>query len=114
VKGTYDDLRHDLELDPPEVPLLAAERVHEDPEGRCAGFNELVARLPEVLPQSHVISSAGCPPEDRLHFDPAGSPKLVNRSDSLLPVLLGILAAGPARAQSASTIVRYLSVPWIL
>jgi hypothetical protein len=89
VKGIYDDLVRDLELDPAKVPLLAGELVHEDQKGRCAGFNEIMASLPEVLPQSHVISSAGCTTGDRLHFDPAGSRKLGKRYGETMLAILG-------------------------
>jgi alpha-L-fucosidase 2 len=65
VKGVYDNLE--------EVPLLVGETVHADQQGKCAGFNEIMAELPKTLPNSHVISSAGCPSNDRLHFNSEGS-----------------------------------------
>ncbi|MCL4180604.1 MAG: hypothetical protein KJ072_23015 [Verrucomicrobia bacterium] len=43
VKGIYDHLIQDLNLKPEEVPLLAGELVHADQQGRCAGFNEIMA-----------------------------------------------------------------------
>jgi hypothetical protein len=73
VKGVYDHLITDLNLEPEEVPLLAGELVHADQEGRCAGFNEIMSELPQALPNSFVISSAGCPSNDRLHFNSEGS-----------------------------------------
>ena len=73
VKGVYDNLIKDLDLKPEEVPLLAGELVHADQEGRCAGFNKIMAELPKTLPNSHVISSAGCTTNDRLHFNSEGS-----------------------------------------
>jgi hypothetical protein len=73
VKSVYDMLMADLELDANHVPLLAGELVHADQEGRCAGFNSILAELPKVVPNAHVISSSGCPSNDRLHFTSAGS-----------------------------------------
>ena len=73
VKGIYENLIKDLNLKAHEVPFLAAETVNADQEGKCAGFNKIVAELPKTLPNSHVISSAGCTSNDRLHFDSAGS-----------------------------------------
>jgi hypothetical protein len=73
VKGVYDNLIKDLNLKPEEVTLLAGETVHADQQGKCAGFNEIMAELPKTLPNSHVISSAGCPSNDRLHFNSEGS-----------------------------------------
>jgi hypothetical protein len=36
---------------------------------KCAAFNQFINQLPEVLPNSYVISSEGCPGQpDGLHF----------------------------------------------
>jgi hypothetical protein len=73
VKGIYDNLITDLNLKPEQVPFLAGETVNADQQGKCAGFNKIMAELPKTLPNSHVISSAGCPSNDRLHFNSEGS-----------------------------------------
>jgi hypothetical protein len=74
VKGIYDNLIRDLDLKADEVPLLAGETVHADQRGVCAGMNRIIAELPKTLPNSHVISSAGCTcSPDRLHFNSAGN-----------------------------------------
>lgn len=73
VKGIYDNIIKDLNLKPEEVPFLAGETVNADQNGQCAGFNKIMAKLPETLPNSYVISSAGCPTNDRMHFNPEGS-----------------------------------------
>jgi hypothetical protein len=72
VKGVYDNLIKDLNLKAEEVPLLAGETVNADQQGVCAGMNKIIARLPDTLPNSYVISSAGCTSGERLHFDAAG------------------------------------------
>lgn len=80
VKGIYDNLIKDLNLDPKSVPLLAGEVVNADQKGVCASMNSIIATLPETLPNSYVISSAGCTcGPDRLHFNPAGYRQLGER-----------------------------------
>ncbi|HEX5397923.1 MAG TPA: sialate O-acetylesterase [Verrucomicrobiae bacterium] len=89
VKGIYDDLIKDLHLNPKEVPLLSGELVNVDEGGVCAAFNKIMARLPETLPNSYVISSAGCPCNpDHMHFNSAGSRKFGERyGDKMLEVM---------------------------
>jgi len=74
VKGVYDNLIKDLNLKAEQVPLLAGEVVNADQKGACASMNSIIDELPQTIPNSHVISSAGCTaiPPDHLHFDPAG------------------------------------------
>jgi len=93
VKGVYDNLIKDLNLKAEEVPLLAGELVHADQEGRCAGFNEIMAKLPETLPNAHVISSAGCPTGDKLHFNSEGSRMFGKRYGQKMLSLLGYAPA---------------------
>lgn len=74
VKGIYDNLCKDLNLTPEATPFLAGETVNADQNGVCAGFNKIMAKLPDTLPNSYVVSSAGClANSDRMHFSPAGS-----------------------------------------
>lgn len=80
VKGVYDNLVKDLSLDPKKTPLLAGETVNADQGGICAGMNAIIATLPETLPNSYVISSAGCADgPDNLHFSAAGYRELGKR-----------------------------------
>ncbi|HVO74671.1 MAG TPA: carboxylesterase family protein [Ignavibacteriaceae bacterium] len=73
VKGVYDNLIKDLNLNPDSVPLLAGETVNADQGGICAGMNSFIAKLPEVIPNAYVISSSGCTDgPDNLHFNAAG------------------------------------------
>ncbi|WP_346857946.1 sialate O-acetylesterase [uncultured Draconibacterium sp.] len=73
VKVVYDNLMEDLGLNPKEVPLLAGEVVNADQDGACASMNSYIATLPEVISNSYVISSLGCPQRgDRLHFTAEG------------------------------------------
>lgn len=95
VKGVYENLIKDLNLKAEEVPLLAGELVHADQQGRCAGFNQIMAELPKTLPNSHVISSAGCTTDDKLHFNSAGSREFGKRYGEKMLSLLGYKAAEP-------------------
>lgn len=73
VKGVYNNLITDLGLDPTKVPLLAGEVVHADQGGICASMNTIIAKLPQTIPNSYVISSSKCTDgADNLHFNSAG------------------------------------------
>ena len=73
VKGVYDDLINDLNLDPEKIPLLAGEMVNEDQGGRCAAMNAMIATLPLTVPNAHVIPSNALPcASDHLHFTAEG------------------------------------------
>ncbi len=91
VKGVYDDLIKDLNLDPKKVPLLAGEMVSEEQGGACASMNEIIARLPGVIPNAHVISSKGCTAvSDHLHFTSEGYRKLGRRYAQQMLQLQGV------------------------
>ena len=106
VKGIYDNLIKDLNLKPEEVPLLAGEVVNADQRGASAGFNRILATLPETLPNSYVISSAGCTTSDpmRLHFNSAGYRELGKRYGEKMLELMGYKVAEPEQtaAQTAT------------
>lgn len=80
VGKIYGDLIKDLNLKADEVPLLAGETVNADQNGATAKMNTIIAELPKVVPNSYVVSSAGCECRpDRLHFTPAGYRELGKR-----------------------------------
>ena len=89
VKGIYDNLIKDLNLKAEDVPLLAGEVVNADQRGQCASMNNIIAGLPETLPNSYVISSAGCTSVERLHFNSAGYRELGKRYGEKMLELLG-------------------------
>lgn len=96
VKGVYDNLIKDLNLNPENIPLLAGETVNADQGGVCAGFNQIMATLPLTLPNSYIISSAGCPDGfDNLHFNAAGYREFGKRYASKMLSLMGIKMAEP-------------------
>ncbi len=88
LKSVYDDLMRDLALKPNEVPLLVGEMVNADQGGRCASHNEIIANLPQTIPNSRVISSAGCPTDDKLHFNSEGSREFGKRYAAAMLSLL--------------------------
>ncbi|MBO9563882.1 MAG: sialate O-acetylesterase [Niastella sp.] len=89
VKTVYDNLIKDLRLDPAAVPLLAGEVVNADQGGVCASMNKIIATLPNTIPNSYVISSAGCTDgPDNLHFNAEGYRMLGERyADKMLSLL---------------------------
>ncbi len=94
VKGIYENLLKELDLKAEEVPLLAGETVNADQEGKCGGFNTILAELPKTLPNSYVISSAGCTSNpDHMHFNAAGSREFGKRYGEKMLSMLGQKAA---------------------
>ena len=80
VKNVYDNLLKDLNLEPNSIPLLSGELVNTDQDGACAAMNELIATLPNVLPNAYIIPSDGCEGiKDRLHFAASGYRELGRR-----------------------------------
>ncbi len=90
VKAVYDNLIVDLGLDPTKTPFLAGELVTTAMGGVCGGHNSLIAKLPSIIPNAHVISAAGLACEsDGLHFTSASyrifGPRYAQMMLSLLP-----------------------------
>ena len=74
VKKIYEDMLADLHLNADDVPLLVGETERADMGGGCSSHNTVVARMPQVVPTAHVISSKGIPGNgvDAWHFSAAG------------------------------------------
>ena len=90
VKAIYNNLIKDLDLNSDSVPLLAGELVNADQEGACASMNKIIDELPQTVPNSYVISSAGCPArQQHLHFTAAGYRELGKRYAEKMLSLLG-------------------------
>ena len=89
VNVVYSNLIRDLQLQPASVPLLAGEVVHAEQGGICASMNNIIAKLPQTIPNAHVISSKGCTDAaDNLHFDAAGYRELGKRyAEKMLSLL---------------------------
>ena len=90
VNVVYQNLLKDLHLKASKVPLLAGETVNKDQGGISANMNNIIATLPQTIPNSYVISSAGCPDgADNLHFNAEGYRMLGNRYAEKMLSLLG-------------------------
>ena len=73
VKTVYERLLSDLNLNAEDVPLFVGEMVSASEKGKCAGHNTIIAKVPNVIPTAHVISSEGCPQRgDGFHFTAKG------------------------------------------
>jgi len=90
VKVIYNNLLKDLRLDAEAIPLLAGELVNADQGGACAYMNKIIATLPDVVANAHVISSRGCTAApDHLHFTADGYRTLGMRYAKTMLSLLG-------------------------
>ena len=91
VKKIYENLLADLNLTAEECPLLVGETVREDMGGCCSWHNTVVAKVPNVIPTAHVISSEGCKgKDDALHFLASGYRTLGKRYAYKMLELMGI------------------------
>jgi hypothetical protein len=90
VKVVYDNLIKELNLKSNSVPLIAGEVVNADQGGACASMNKIIAKLPQTIPNSYVVSSSGCPSaKDHLHFTAEGYRILGKRYGAKMLSLLG-------------------------
>ena len=96
VKGVYDNLLKDLNLKPNSLPLLAGEVVSAGQGGACASMNKIIAKLPQTISNSFVVSSEGYTAQgDHLHFTTEGYRKLGKRYGVKMLSLLGYKIADP-------------------
>ena len=74
VKKIYDGILSELGLQASDVPLFVGETERADMGGGCSAHNAVVAKIPEVIPTGHVVSSEGIPGNgvDAWHFSAAG------------------------------------------
>ncbi len=74
VKKIYNDMLTDLGLQAADVPLFVGETERQDMGGGCEYHNTVVAKVPEVIPTAHVVSSKNVPGNgsDPWHFSAAG------------------------------------------
>ena len=69
VKKIYDRIISDLHLAPNKVPLLVGEVVNADSGGYYSYHNNIIANVPNIIPNSYVIKSNGLPSGgDLVHF----------------------------------------------
>ena len=89
VKKIYDRLIEDLGLDASKVPLLVGEVVNSDSGGVCGSHNNVIANVPNVIPNSYVIKSNGLPSGgDGLHFSASSYREFGKRyAETMLSIL---------------------------
>ena len=69
VKKVYERLLEDLGLDGSEVPLLVGEVVDSSVGGVCGAHNSIIAKVPDVIPNSHVVKANMLEAaSDKIHF----------------------------------------------
>lgn len=95
VGKIYTSLLKDLNLEASKVPLLVGELVNADQGGACAGHNTIIAKLPQTIPTSHVISSKGLTcASDKLHFTSTGYREFGKRYATAMLALLRTIPSG--------------------
>lgn len=103
VKLIYDRLMEDLNLNPDDIPLFVGETVSQAQGGACYHHNAVIAKMPTVISNSYVISSADCPQRgDGLHFTAAGYRIMGQRYAKAALHLMGIEAEIDEPEQPAS------------
>jgi len=69
VKKIYDKMLNDFGLNGNDVVLLVGETVNADIGGACSLHNNVIANIPNVIPNSYVVKSNGLANKgDGLHF----------------------------------------------
>jgi len=69
VNTVYGRLLSELGLDGADVPLLVGELISASEGGVFSKHNDVIATVPTVIPNSHIIPSGGCPASpDFMHF----------------------------------------------
>lgn len=81
VRGIYDNLCKDLDLNPEEFFVLAGELKYKNQNGVCYAFNsEILPTLVRTIPNSYIISAEGVEGQkDPWHFTDAGMKELGTR-----------------------------------
>lgn len=89
VKGVYENILNDLNLDGKDVPLLVGEVVRTEQGGSCGRHNDVIAKVPSTIPNSHVISAEGLGHQgDFVHFSAESYRKLgVRYAEQMLKLL---------------------------
>lgn len=96
MKKIYDNLCTDLNLNPKDVSLFAGEVVDAEHHGQKAEFNDILAKMPDTLPNSYVISAKGLPcNNDNLHFTADGQREFGRRYAVSALKVLGYEAKEP-------------------
>ena len=107
VKKIYEDMLSDLNLKAEDVPLFVGETERADMGGGCSAHNTQVARMPQVVPTSHVVSSKNIPGngKDAWHFSAAGYRMFGKRYAIAALKLMGIEIEDDTTQEQSATLV---------
>ena len=74
VKKIYNNMLADLNLSADTVPIFVGETLRQNMGGGCYAHNDVVKKIPDVIPTGHVVSSIDVPGngQDAWHFNAAG------------------------------------------
>ena len=74
VKKIYDNMLKDLGLSGDSVPIFVGETEYQDQGGSCYAHNTVVAKIPQVIKNGHVVKADNIPGngQDAWHFSAAG------------------------------------------
>ena len=74
VKKIYNNMLADLNLSADSVPIFVGETLRQNQGGGCYAHNDVVAKIPSVIPTGHVVSSIDVPGngQDAWHFSAPG------------------------------------------
>ena len=92
VKKIYNDMLTDLNLKAEDVPLLVGEVEYADQGGGCSSHNNVVKKVPNVIPTAHVVSASGIPGNgsDPWHFSASGYRTLGKRYAYVMLQTMGL------------------------
>lgn len=110
LKEVYQNMLDDLGLNGADVPLLVGEVRYSGP---CSGHNNVVRKVPSVIPNSYVISAEGCEAaNDEYHFTVAGYKLLGKRyAEKMLEILEKNGGANPQAGIKIETFINKESEP---
>ena len=111
VKKIYQDMLTDLGLAADSVPLFVGETLRQENGGACWGHNAIIAKMPQAVPTSHIISSEGCEGNgtDPWHFCAMGYRIMGKRYAFEALRLMGRELRADPDYQMASTLKRFFS-----
>jgi len=74
VKKIYDNMLKDLGLNGDSVPIFVGETEYQDQGGSCYAHNTVVAKIPQVIKNGHVVKADNIPGngQDAWHFSAVG------------------------------------------
>lgn len=112
VKKIYDDILADLNLNAADVPLFVGETEYADMGGGCSGHNAVVAQIPTVIANGHVVSSEGIPGNgtDAWHFSAAGYRTLGKRYAYQALKVMGLATKADADYQMADNLKKFFKL----